>query len=118
MTDQLIKKSFLKVWDKLIEQSVLHQYHKGQVLFYKGHLPYGVFIIMSGQVSLVGSEQDGQDQGLPVLPYNPIGFDVLLSQQHYPFTAIAKSDVKAAFIAKSSLNKLCQPRELVKKGKK
>lgn len=118
MMDKPIKDGFLKVWGQLIEQSVLHQYHKGQVLFYKGHLPYGIFIIVSGQVHLVGTEETNPEQGFPALLYNPIGFDLLFSRQCYPFTAIAQSDVKAVFIAKSSLNKLCQQSEPVLEKKR
>ncbi len=118
MTDQVTKKGFFKVWDKLIEQSVLHQYHNGQCLFYEGHLPYGIFIIVSGLVSLVGNESNSQDNSLPIPLYHPVGFDILMSQQHYPFTATAQNDVKAVFIAKSSLDKFYQLNESVTKGKK
>jgi CRP-like cAMP-binding protein len=118
MIDQVIKDGFLKVWNELIGQSVLYQYHKDQVLFYEGHLPYGIFIIVSGKVNLVCNDRETQEKGSSTPLYHPIGFDILLSQQHYPFTAIAQNDVKAVFIAKSCLRKLCQPCKPVAKGKK
>lgn len=106
--EQNMKKIFLKSWDKLMLESVLHQYHKDQVLFYESHLPYGIFVILSGSVMLVNEDKDGNPIEVSASLFNPIGFDILFAKQKYPFTAVARSDVKALFIPKSSLDLLCR----------
>lgn len=108
MGEPTTKDGFLKLWDALLKQGVHHQYHKGQVLFYKGHTPYGIFIIVSGKVGLFGSEHMDPNEAFQASLQSPIGLDVILSHQCYPFTAVAQSDVKAVFIAKSSLDEFCK----------
>lgn len=86
------------------------EFKAGQMLFYKGHKPYGVFVVLSGQVNLIlhqkGSEAKEADEshefsGLPV--HYPYGFDLILTDSVYPCTAVADGVVKALFVSRVNL---------------
>lgn len=82
------------------------EFKPGQMLYYKGHKPYGVFIVLAGEVKLshhhkVGEDEDHEFSTMP-LGY-PYGFDLIMTDLAYPCTAIAEGLVKALFIARSNL---------------
>jgi len=104
-----MKDSFIKTWDKLVQESTLLGFKKDQTLFYQGHLPYGVFIIASGKVDFISEDNDGQKEVIGAPLNTPIGIDLHYDNYPYPFTAIARGPVVAFFIHKSSLNKILKP---------
>jgi CRP-like cAMP-binding protein len=72
---------------------------KGQVLFYQGHYPYGIFLIHSGRLELRDTLQE------TVIPCGLgkgtlIGIDLLQTDLPYPYTGIATEDVEASFLDK------------------
>lgn len=95
------------MFSKLSVDMVKVHYHKGQTIFYKGHLPYGIYIFSSGKVGLVTGEK-GSDQ--IEAPNNVcIGLDSILADETLPFTAVAHSEVVGYFVCKAAVQKyLCQ----------
>lgn len=70
-------------------------YQCGQVLFYEGHMPCGLFVIKEGKVEL-SNRVSLNDFDFPAL-----GFQNLLSQTPYGATCTATTVVKAVFLAKT-----------------
>jgi CRP-like cAMP-binding protein len=74
-------------------------YRKGQVLFYQGHYPYGIFLIHSGRLELRDTLKEAAipcELGKGTL----IGVDLLQTDLPYPYTGIAAEDVEASFLEK------------------
>lgn len=80
-------------------------YRKGQVLFYEGHTPYGLFVIQEGQVRLLRKEVVDKKTSTHVP-----GFAHLVTQTPYCSTCVAETDVKAVFLPRTAIQQyLDQP---------
>lgn len=89
-------------WLKMIKESTLIDFKQDQVIFYEGHIPYGVFIFVSGHVSL-NSKNHPQKKEAPLNV--PIGVDSFFDRSPYSNTALAETPVKAYFICSSIIKK-------------
>lgn len=73
-----------------------HFYRQGQVLFYKGHLPCGLFILTRGDLKL---NYDNQSNSI-IKPFMLLGSTVFDDRtQPYPATAEAHSDCELKFLS-------------------
>lgn len=90
---------FFKKIDQLLTQATPIQAEHGQALFYKGHKPLGVVVVVSGQVRL--KETRSHWSFLP--KHYPIGLDWVLFNQDYPLTAEAVGDVEYYFLSKNEI---------------
>jgi len=95
-----------KVWRDLLKYSTELNFKDGQDIFYEGHNPYGAFIILSGDVTLTKASDSEKKLSAPLTV--PIGLDLLLTGQTYPFTAVANGPVQARFVSKGLLLKYCK----------
>ncbi|HLG18440.1 MAG TPA: cyclic nucleotide-binding domain-containing protein [Bdellovibrionota bacterium] len=86
-------------WKRRIPPS---RYKAGQVLFYRGHLPYGLFVIHEGAVELRITEKD-LHAPLKAGPGAMLGLASLVANQPYPLTALVVNDVLVSFTEKSTL---------------
>ncbi|MCP5464634.1 MAG: cyclic nucleotide-binding domain-containing protein [Deltaproteobacteria bacterium] len=90
----------------LSTEMVKVRFQKGQTIFYRGHLPYGIYIFSSGKVGLVTGEKGVEQVGAPNNVC--IGLDSILADEVLPFTAVAQSDVIGYFVCKAAVQKyLC-----------
>lgn len=103
-----LRQSFLKKWDALLKESTLLALKKDQVLFYQGHLPYGVFVVASGEVDLVYENNPGEKETVSAPLNTPIGVDFLYDNVPYPFTAVARGSVVTMFIDKNQLKRVLE----------
>ncbi|MFH1016928.1 MAG: cyclic nucleotide-binding domain-containing protein [Pseudomonadota bacterium] len=76
------------------------EYRKGQVLFYQGHYPYGVFLIHSGRLELLDHQRE------VLLPFDLgkgmlIGYELLQTEEPYPYTGIVAENLQASFLDKT-----------------
>ncbi len=101
--DIVMAKNFLNYWEELMHSSTPVHLKKGQKLFYEGHAPCGVFVIVAGKVNLFHEENQEKKSIGQLALYQPIGIDLLANEQPYPYTAIAEDDVKVYFISKGDL---------------
>lgn len=108
MVESQYNKILVEVWGEFVQGGLLHQYHKDQYLFYQGHQPYGVFVVVSGKVLLVSQDQNGNKIEIAAKPFNPIGFDILNYNSSYPFSAVVCSEACVIFVPKSSLDQLSE----------
>ncbi len=77
-------------------------YGKGQVLFYRGHYAYGLYVIFSGRVDLCVSEKGGH---VPIQARSNslLGLPSLVSEQPYPLMAVVGKDASVSFVEKCLL---------------
>lgn len=86
------------VLSQFIRQAEQVHFRKGQVLFYRHHLPCGFFILKGGLVSLGRKRLRGtSDEQHPCV----VGLNELLNNQMYVDTCRAVSDVEALFLPKA-----------------
>lgn len=89
-------------WSDMIKESTLLDFKVGQVIFYEGHVPYGVFVFVSGKISL----STRYDDEIKEAPLNvPIGVEAFFDQVPYQYTATAETPVKAYFVGNSVIRK-------------
>lgn len=88
----------LKVWCGRIRPS---KYETGQVLFYQGHHPYGLYIIYSGILSLHNGSQNKEKRVLQIQSGTVLGLRELLSNKMYPLTGTIQGETYVSFVEKT-----------------
>ncbi len=88
----------------ILSQSKSHNYYKkGQVIFYEGNHPQGLYCIFSGKVKIHKLGHDGRDQILRLAKKgNVIGYRALVSEDNYHASATAIEDSLVCFFPKST----------------
>jgi CRP/FNR family transcriptional regulator len=78
-------------------------YRKGQLIFYEGNHPQGLYCIYSGKVKIHKLGHDGKDQILRLAKKgNVIGYRALLSDDNYHASATAIEDSQICFFPKTA----------------
>lgn len=87
----------------LLSQDKSHiSYKKGQMIFYEGNHPQGLYCIFSGKVKIHKLGHDGKDQILRLAKKgNVIGYRALLNEDNYHASATAIEDSLVCFFPKS-----------------
>jgi CRP-like cAMP-binding protein len=86
---------------QLSEHKSFNLYKRGQVIFYEGNLPQGLYCIYSGRVKIHKLGDDGKDQIVRLAKTgNIIGYRALLSSDNYYATATAVEDTLVCFFPK------------------
>lgn len=88
--------------DSLSYEKTSDFYRKGQVIFYEGNHPRGLFCIFTGKVKLHKLGDEGKEQILRFCKAGDIlGYRALLSGDLYSATATAIEDCQVCFIPKA-----------------
>lgn len=86
---------------QLSSHKTFHLYKKGQVIFYEGNQPQGLYCIYSGKVKVHKLGDDGKDQIVRLAKKgNVIGYRALLSGDNYFATATALENTLVCFFPK------------------
>ena len=110
----------LKKWGTLSSGALSIKYHPGQVIFYHGHKPYGVYWVKSGKILLKHSpSRECPDETPEMLLSRPEGhvFGVQEICEDIPHccTCTAESECEVVFVSKSRItdyfNKLRKGKE-------
>ncbi|MEK6615733.1 MAG: Crp/Fnr family transcriptional regulator [Bacteroidota bacterium] len=84
------------------EHKSFNLYKKGQVIFYEGNQPQGLYCIYSGKVKIHKLGDDGKDQIVRLAKTgNIIGYRALLSADNYYATATALENTFVCFFPKA-----------------
>ena len=87
-------------WDL---NSTITTYASGQVLFYEGTRPFGVFVLLKGKVKLYKTGESGKNQIFQICTDNDIfGFHPVLSDQVYPDSASTLEECEILFVSKQT----------------
>ena len=82
-------------------------YKRGQVIFYEGNSPFGMYCIFSGKVKLFKTSPNGKQVILKVLKAGDIfGYRSLFSSEPYAATAEVIEDGQVCFIEKDAFFKV------------
>jgi CRP-like cAMP-binding protein len=90
--------------DRLLKSGQSLTFHKGQVLVYEGHHPYGIFVLQSGKVDFYREGALCRERHLRIFPQGPvIGLDCFLNDGTSCCTCRAVEDCQVTFISKTHL---------------
>lgn len=79
------------------------QYKAGQVIFYEGHYPYGVYILRKGRVRLFTKAVDGEARLLKIVePEQILGEEAYRSGRPFGYSAEAETDVAIGFVSRTA----------------
>lgn len=107
--DQFYHSGYLRFWaalsdselDKLSSHTSRITYKKGQILFYQGTRPMGLFCVHSGKVKVSQSTPKGGEQILYISKEDDfLGYRALLSEERYAATATVTEESCISFIPK------------------
>lgn len=91
---------------RLSQERFSRHFRKGEILFYEGQDPNGVYCIFQGHIKVYQSSPQGQEHLLYVSgPGHVVGFSAVLSGQKFTATAEAMEDTVACFIEKRYLER-------------
>jgi CRP-like cAMP-binding protein len=74
-----------------------HKFAEGQTIFYEGHLPYGIFILLTGEVELKYVNSKVEKVSSPAL----IGISAFMNKTVYSGTARAITACEIFFLSTS-----------------
>ena len=81
-----------------------HEYRKGQEIFYKDHLPYGLFVLLAGEVEIIYDSKNSKIIAQKAF----LGFDSFMNDKPYSVTAKAQTDCQVYFLSGRDYNNLVQ----------
>ncbi len=77
-------------------------YKKGEIIFWEGTYPSGIFFIQNGKVKKYKLDKDGREQIIYVANTGELlGYHALLAEDRYPDSAAVLEESKIAFIPKT-----------------
>ena len=89
---------------RLAELGQALHYRAGQVLFYVDHVPYGVFILQSGELQFEHGDKPCQEGHLSPSPLGQVVcLEHFYSHAPYQCSCQAKTDCELIFVPKSVL---------------
>lgn len=87
---------------ELNQKKITNQYKKGQIIFYEGNQPFGLYCLYSGTVKLYKTGTDGRPQILRIASAGGvIGYRSLLANEIYHATAEVIEEADICFIDKN-----------------
>ncbi len=92
-----------KRWKDIVALGEALTFRAGQVLFYEGHEPYGIFVILSGLVEEVNSGKDCGREFWSSPQGQVLGLSHILNGSPLCCTAVAATDCEVLFIPKTLL---------------
>jgi len=84
-------------YEILKDYGTFHNINKNQIICYKGHYPYGIFIAISGEILLEINKRNKEVIKSPVI----VGFNSFKKNYPYTFTSIAFTNVNMLYISKT-----------------
>ncbi len=92
---------------ELSEEKRTNLYKKGQILFYEGNMPYGIFCISEGVIKLYKTSLEGKQTIVRMAkPGDILGYRSLFSSQPYNATGECLEDSRICFTEKKVIYKL------------
>lgn len=98
MKNQILLGKNLEQLNKFVS---CHSFKKNQVIFYEGHIPYGLFILFEGEIEII--EKNWKRR---VSPISIIEKNIFFEKQVYNSTAKSIADSKLYFLSTESYMKL------------
>lgn len=88
---------------------VTNTYKKGQIIFYQGNPPFGLYCINSGKIKITKTGNDGKESIVRLAGAGDVlGHRSLFSNENYTATATAMEDTAVCFLDKKFIYKAIQ----------
>lgn len=78
-------------------------YKPGQVLFYEGHQPYGIYVLRKGRIRLFKKKNGGEDLLKIMEPTQILGENEFLESRPFAYSAKAETDASISFFSRASI---------------
>lgn len=76
-------------------------YKAGQVIFYEGHKPYGIYVLRTGRIRLF-KKKNGREELLKIMePLQLLGVSEIRKDRVFDYSARAETDVSVSFFSRS-----------------
>ncbi len=99
-----VREALFAHWKDLLTEGQNLIFHKGQALFYEGHVPCGLFVLLSGHVQFTREGLPTQDTHLEPAPQGTVvGLEPFSLGTHYCCTCTAIEECRVVFISKTQL---------------
>ncbi|GIW21410.1 MAG: hypothetical protein KatS3mg068_0417 [Candidatus Sericytochromatia bacterium] len=85
------------VCNSLKDYATLHSLDKNQVIYYKGHYPYGIFIVSDGEILIEKSKRNKVIAKAPII----LGYDSFIKNEKYSTTSITLTKSNVFYISKT-----------------
>jgi CRP/FNR family transcriptional regulator, polysaccharide utilization system transcription regulator len=86
------------------EGKVCYSFKRGEVIFYEGQMPQGVYCLEKGKVKIFNTGPEGRDQIVRLAGAGDVvGYRALLSGDRYESSAACLDDTEVCFIPKRQL---------------
>lgn len=93
-----------EIWKMLEKSKVKSQFKVGQVIFYQGTTPLGLYAVSSGLVKLDYHSEEGYSHTLRYVgPGGVLGYRSLFAQEDYHATATVVEECEVCFIPKTTV---------------
>lgn len=88
---------------------VTNTYKKGQVIFYQGNPPFGLYCVSTGKIKITKTGNDGKESIVRLAGAGDVlGHRSLFSNENYTATATAMEDTAVCFLDKKFIYKAIQ----------
>lgn len=87
----------------LVQAEERVHYTPGQMLFYEGHKPYGIYVLRKGRIRLFRKTNGGEELIKIIEPTRILGESEFLGSTSFPYSAKAETDVSISFFSRASL---------------
>ncbi|HVC08797.1 MAG TPA: Crp/Fnr family transcriptional regulator [Elusimicrobiota bacterium] len=89
----------LDIWRRFASAVIANTYRRGDILFYEGNLPAGLYFSCHGRVKLVKDNHSGRSQIVRIVEApNFVGDRAFFSGRHYAASGVAMEDSTICFL--------------------
>lgn len=95
------------VWAVFCKKRIINEYHKGNMIFYEGNQPFGVYFLCSGRVKIIRTDM-ALHSSIPRVIEGPdlLGERAFLAGESYMGTGEALEDCRICFVDGAYFEKL------------
>lgn len=88
---------------ELVQAEERFNYKAGQILFYEGHRPYGIYVLRKGRIRLFRKRNGGEDLLKVIEPTQILGEEEIRECKPFAYSAKAETDVAISFFCRASI---------------
>lgn len=100
--------------EMLFENRTEKKYSKGEIIFWEGAFPFGIFYIVEGKAKKYKLDKSGKEQIIYVANTGELlGYHAILAGERYPDSAAALEDSLIAFIPGKDFQNVLQNSEIL-----
>ncbi|MBI2890825.1 MAG: cyclic nucleotide-binding domain-containing protein [Nitrospirae bacterium] len=97
-----------EAWTTALTPLGTHQcYQPGQIIFYEGHMPLGIYLHQTGHITLLRGRRPVRQCAVPCV----LGLQLLFMNAPYPYSARTEDTVSLIFVPRTALTQFRATRE-------